>query len=510
MRRQVNWRQVIALMLMLTLLVACGGDADDDVVELDELEEVGVEADPEDIEAESDTGEDVNVVPEEDEVDEDIEEEMADEVEVDAPVVEEGAPDAEVVTMWYHGAGNEVERAILLNIIDDFNTGQTECAVEIQDFPQESYNESVVAAALAGDLPDIIDVDGPVMPNWAWSGYLQPLEIDEAQLANFLPGAVGEWEGEVYSVGLWDAAKAIFARRSVLEENNIRIPTLEEPWTLEEFDAALETLQATGDYEYALDVGMAWTGEWYPYAFSPLMQSFGGDIMDRSTFTTAEGAINGPEAIAFGEWWQSLFERGLVPGTSQDSADRDTGFIDGRYALQWNGNWAALPALEAYGDDLIFLPAPDFGNGNRIGAASWQFAVSADTDTPECANAFIAHAIQDEYLAAFSDGIGLVPSTPSAAQLSENYAPGGPLEVFFELSECQATLRPPTPAYLSAALTYEKAMADIANGADVVDALDAAADEINADLEANNFYGFSGATVGPSIQEDDIATGDRC
>ena len=33
-------------------------------------------------------------------------------------------------------------------------------------------------------------------------------------------------------------------------------------------------------------------------------------------------------------------------------------------------------------------------------------------------------------------------------------------------------------------------MADIANGADVVDALDAAVDEINADIEANDGYGF--------------------
>ncbi len=33
-------------------------------------------------------------------------------------------------------------------------------------------------------------------------------------------------------------------------------------------------------------------------------------------------------------------------------------------------------------------------------------------------------------------------------------------------------------------------MADIANGADVIDALDAAVDEIDADIEANNGYGF--------------------
>lgn len=394
------------------------------------------------------------------------------------------------VSLWYHGAGNPVEREILVGIIEDFNASQSACAIGLQEFPQESYNESIVAAALAGDLPDIIDVDGPVMPNWAWSGYLQPLSISEEALANFLPGAVGVWDDQIYSVGLWDAAIAVYARRSVLEANDIRIPTLEEPWTFEEFDAALETLQATGEFEYAFDPGMAWTGEWYPYAFSPLMQSFGGDLIDRETYLTAEGVLNGDEAVAFGEWWQSLFERGLVPGTSQDSADRDTGFIDGRYALQWNGNWAAIPALDAYGDDMLFLPAPDFGNGSTIGGASWQFGVSASSDNPECANAFIEFAIQDEYLAAFSDGIGLIPSTSTAAALTQNYAEGGPLEVFFELSNQQALLRPVTPGYVVMALEFEKALADIANGAEVLDALDAAVDAIEADIESNAGYGF--------------------
>ncbi|NWF68312.1 MAG: carbohydrate ABC transporter substrate-binding protein [Chloroflexi bacterium] len=396
------------------------------------------------------------------------------------------------LSLWYHGAGNEVERAILIQIIDDFNASQSNWTVTLEEFPQLSYNESIVAAALAGNLPDIIDVDGPVMPNWAWSGYMAPLNLPEGALDGFLPGAIGMWDGQVYSVGLWDAAVAMFARRSVLEANGIRIPTLEEPWTLEEFDGALETLQATGEFEFAFDPGMAWTGEWYPYAFSPFLQSFGGDLIDRETYLTAEGVLNGPEAVAFGEWWQSLFERGLAPGTSQEGADRETGFLDGRYALQWNGNWAALPALEAFGDDMLFLPAPDFGNGGVIGAASWQFGVSASSPNQEGANAFIAHAIQPQYLAAFSDGIGLIPATREAAAMTENYAEGGPLEVFFGLSEAQALIRPPTPGYIVMALVFERAMADIANGADVQTALDTAVDEIDADIEANGGYGFGG------------------
>jgi multiple sugar transport system substrate-binding protein len=400
------------------------------------------------------------------------------------------AQDAIPLSLWYHGAGNEIERPIILQIIEDFNASQSNWVVSLEEFPQQAYNESIVAAALSNSLPDIIDVDGPVMPNWAWSGYMQPLALSEGALDGFLPGAIGTWNDQVYSVGLWDAAVAMFARRSVLEANSIRVPTLEEPWTLEEFDAALVTLQETGEFEYAFDPGMAWTGEWYPYAFSPFLQSFGGDLVDRSTYQSAEGVLNGEAAVAFGEWWQSLFERGLAPGTAQDGADRDTGFIDGRYALSWNGNWAGLPALEAFGDDLLFLPAPDFGNGPKIGAASWQFGVSATSANPDGANAFIEFAIQDEYLAAFSDGIGLVPATASAAAMTENYSEGGPLAVFFELSAGQALIRPPTPGYVVMALVFEKAMADIANGADVQDTLDAAVDEIDADIESNSGYGF--------------------
>ncbi len=394
------------------------------------------------------------------------------------------------LSLWYHGAGNHVEKDLIVGIIDDFNAAQSDYMVVLEEFPQESYNSSIVAAALAGDLPDIIDVDGPVMPGWAWAGYMVPLNLSEGALDDFLPGAIGSWNGEVYSVGLWDAAVSIYARRSVLEANDIRIPTLDEPWTGEEFDGILETLQATGDYEYAFDLGMAWTGEWYPYAFSPFLQSFGGDMIDRDTYLSAEGVLNGEAGLAFGEWWQSLFERGLAPGTSQDGADRETGFIDGKYALQWNGNWAGINTLDAVGDDLLFLPAPDFGHGSTIGAASWQFGISSSSMNKEGANAFIEFAIQDEYLAAFSDGIGLIPATANAAAMSQSYNEGGPLEVYFALSEAQALVRPVTPGYATMALIFEKALADIANGADVQDTLDAAVDEIDADIEDNMGYGF--------------------
>jgi len=402
-----------------------------------------------------------------------------------------GAASAQTeLSLWYHGAGSaNAEEALVNQLVEEFNASQSDWKVVIETFPQLAYNDAVGAAALAGELPDILDVDGPVMPNWAWANYMQPLGIDEAKLEGYLPGPIGRWNGEVYSVGLWDAAVALTTRRSTLEKYGIRVPTLDEPWSLDEFNGALSAIQASGDFEHALDLGMAWKGEWYPYAFSPFLQSFGGDIVDRSTYQTAEGVLNGDEALAFGEWWQGLFENGYVPGTSQDAADRETGLLDGKYAMAWNGNWAALPVVEAFGDDALFLPAPDFGNGSVIGAASWQFGVSATSANPDGARAFIEFALQDKWFAAFSDGTGLIPTTASAAADTANYAPGGALEVFYGLSEAQALVRPVTPGYIVQAKVFEKALSDIANGADVADTLDAAVDEINEDIESNGGYG---------------------
>jgi multiple sugar transport system substrate-binding protein len=277
----------------------------------------------------------------------------------------------------------------------------------------------------------------------------------------------------------------------VLEEHGIRVPTLEEPWTGEEFDEILVTLKESGDYDYPLNIGMADKGEWYPYAFLPFLWSSGGSLVNRETYQTAEGALNGDAAIEWGEWWQSLFERDLVPGTSQSLADHQNGFADGKYALNWTGNWLALSSLEKFGDDLLFLPAPDFGEGSKIGAASWQFGVSATSEHQDGANAFIEFALQDEYFAAFSDGIGLIPPTREAAAMSKYYAPGAPMEVFYELSEKQGMLRPVTPGYVVQSLVFQKAIADIADGADVATALDTAVDEINADIQNNQGYGHN-------------------
>ncbi|GAB3996687.1 hypothetical protein GCM10029992_17490 [Glycomyces albus] len=222
-----------------------------------------------------------------------------------------------------------------------------------------------------------------------------------------------------------------------------------------------------------------------PYAYSPFLQSFGGDLIDRSTYLTAEGALNGEAALEWGRWFQGLFTAELA---SIESPVGGEDFNQGKAALAYNGNWNALAAMDLY-DDMLFLPPPDFGTGPKIGGGSWQWAVTSAADQTG-ANTFLQAALSDEFVAEFANATGLIPATEAAAELTENYAPDGALRMMVDYSREFAVLRPETPAYTVIASVFTQYTGDLIHGGDVQQALDTATAEIDADIESNSGYGF--------------------
>ncbi|GAB3890598.1 ABC transporter substrate-binding protein [Kibdelosporangium lantanae] len=390
------------------------------------------------------------------------------------------------ITMWTHSAGNPGELAVYQRIISEFNASQTQYRIVQQNFPQGSYNDAVTAAATAHKLPCLLDMDGPVMPNWAWAGYLQPLGLPDSLLDSLLPTTVGRYKGTVYSAGYWDAALSIFARKSVLDRNNIRTPTVDKPWTLDEFDAAVTTLKANG-YRTPLDLGAADKGEWWSYAYSPMLQSAGGDLINRDTMKTAAGTLNGPDAVRFFTWFQQAFKNGWADNTGPVGNQR---FIDDKVALSYTGVWNAKDALASVGNDLLILPPVDLGKGPKIGGGSWQWGISAGCKNADGARAYLKFSFQDKYLTAFADSQVVIPSTTAAAAASKYFSDTGPLHQFVVLSRKFALARPATPGYPVISSTFEKAAKDIMSGADVQPTLDAAVRSIDTDIKSQNGYGF--------------------
>ena len=144
-----------------------------------------------------------------------------------------------------HNAGNKAELGAITAIVNDYNASQSKYKVKIQAFPQDSYNQSVVAAA-ASKLPCILDIDGPNVPNWAWAGYLAPLEGLDDTLSKYLPSVLGKYNDKTYSYGYYDVALVMVTRKTILDKFDIRIPTTDQPWTKDEFTAALKKIKDSG------------------------------------------------------------------------------------------------------------------------------------------------------------------------------------------------------------------------------------------------------------------------
>lgn len=235
----------------------------------------------------------------------------------------------DTLTLWTHNAGNAVELDVVKKIIKDFNGSQDKYKVKLQAFPQSDYNNSVVAAASARKLPCLLDVDGPNVANWAWGGYLSPIDVSgsEVPLSDQLASTVGEYKDKLYAFGFYDVSLAFFARKSVLDANGVRVPTVDKPWTKGEFDAALAKLKKSGKFEYPLEMGTGGTGEWWSYAYSPQLQSFGGDLVDRGDYKTASGTLDGENAVEWASWFHSLVAKDYM--AKKSGADPNKDFLAG-------------------------------------------------------------------------------------------------------------------------------------------------------------------------------------
>jgi len=401
----------------------------------------------------------------------------------------------ETIELWFH-SGRGAERDVITDQVKRFNEMQDLVEIKAVQLPEGSYNDQVQAAALAGKLPDILDLDGPNMTNYAWGEFIIPLDkfIPEDMKMDFLPSILkqGTYNGNIYALGTFDSGLAIWGNKKYLEKIGARIPTsVEDAWTMDEFMDILKKLKALDEVTYPLDLKLNYgLGEWYTYGFSPIFQAFGADLIDRTDYMSADGVLNSPEGVAAGKWFGELFENGYANPNPPGDAD----FMEGKNALSWVGHWVYKQYTEALGDDLVLLPMPKLGDpngmykGQATGTGSWCWGITSSCDNPYGAWLFLQFILRPEEIVKMTDANGAVPARMSATKLSKPYAPDGDLRLFVEQLETIGVERPVTPAYPIITSEFTRALDDIINGVDVKDALDYAVEEIDLDIEDNDGY----------------------
>ena len=392
------------------------------------------------------------------------------------------------VQLFFH-SGQGAERDALNATLKAFSDRNPDITVDAVQLPEGRYTDQVNLAALAHSLPCLLDFDGPTLYNYTWSGYLLPLDkyVSPEMKADFLPSIInqGMYNHHLYSLGQFDSGLGIYANKQYLSEVRARIPTIDNPWTLTEFNDILAKLKNVPGVEYPLDLQMAFGGEWFTYGFSPFVESFGGDLINRSNYQSSSGVLNGPDAVAAMTWFQGLFKQGY----SNPFPVENTDFTSVKSALSWVGHWVYPDYSKALGDNLLVLPAPNLGNGAKTGMGSWNWGITSSCKTPDAAWKVLNFILSPNEIARMTNANGAVPARNSAIAQSKLYAPNGPLQVFVQqLQRGIAEPRPITPAYPTITSAFAVAVANIAAGADVKEELDKAVQKIDQDIEDNQGY----------------------
>ena len=396
-----------------------------------------------------------------------------------------------LITAWTHSDPLTPEYALVKQSAEAFNRRQRAYRVEFIPSLRRDYANWVHREAANGTLPCVLDIDGPFLAEFAWPQYFQPIDrfVPRDMLNDFLPSIVaqGTYQGKLFSLGQFESGVVLWGNRRYLRAAGARIPTLQAPWTLAEFEQVLARLAALKDLAYPINFAFynSRADEFFSYGYAPILQGFGGDLIDRSTLRSTKGVLDGPRSVlALGH-----LKRWVEAGWTT-AADQPTDLATGKVALSWNGHWAYRNALKALGDDLVLLPLPDFGQGIKTGMGSWGWAISSTCHAPAGAWAFLAELLSTVSILRMTNMNGAVPARRSALRRSPLYAPGGPLRLIAEQLELGGVPRPVTPAYGALSTAFRTAVENTILGGDTQAELSRAAAIVDQHIATHHGYPY--------------------
>ncbi len=387
--------------------------------------------------------------------------------------------------VWVHTDNQEV---ILLrkDQVARFNARHSRINITMVSIPKGTYGAQITAATRTGTLPDIIELDGPSLASFAARGALMKLDkiLTTTTREDILPAVFeqGMYQGRLYSVAETSNSHLLYARRSLLESVGYRIPVdLREAWTLDEFEKLLALILKSGVYSSAIDIGLNNLDRSLTATLYPMLLSAGGAVIDEQAPYQIDGVLNSARNIAFLTRVQHWVEQGYIDNNSDHKA-----FSGGRVALAWAGLNKYASYKTQYGDDLIVVPAPDFGFGSQYVQQSWGWGVTRNCEDTQAAMRFLEFLFLPEEVQLTAQASGILPGTHSALA---NYGAvsDSPLITSLISAHQRGTISSQlkSPLYPAIDNVFQKAFIRIRNGVPVASALETAV--VAADQQRQKF-----------------------
>lgn len=358
---------------------------------------------------------------------------------------DQASGDGTQIRVWtfLSSEGTSPREVVLNELISDFEADNPGVDVVVEAQPFEELESKFMSAAQRGQAPDVI---------WARDTFLYLLDdagtlldLDEHLSAEFTAEALPDmfevftekavFDGARVALPIWPTpAQVLFYREDVLETAGYDAP----PLNWEEFSAAMAGLSE--DSRYGLGLPMNDTGV---TPFLMLLNGFGDDVLDP---TTGRFDLLGPESVRVAETLRELVTSGAIPSdvitsTGQDIQDQ---FATGRYstAMAFGPRYSAYEESAAGFDPATLRvsawPSFDSDTPSALLGPYWNVGVSADSENPAEATAFVESLFTTEASMKWAETAGQVPDRRSVLDdpfFSSDES--GPITEFVEIIESE-------------------------------------------------------------------------
>lgn len=393
--------------------------------------------------------------------------------------VEATGDESVTLDMWIHQTGED-ETDFYIKRIDEFNEANDDIYVNAEiiiDDGASSYSDSVNAALVAGNLPDILALDGPYVASFAEADIITSVDeyITDEDREDFVDSIIqqGTYNGELFSLGAMEASVPLYYNKDIFEEEGIAAPaSIEEAWTWDEFLEVAQ--QLTTEDRYGLNLFMNYgVGEWLTFMGAPFVWSNNGELISEDG-TTVDGYLNSPETVESLEFVKTLFEEevvSLTPGEMQ--------FEEGNAAMALGGPWIAVSAEDA-DFEWGMMPYP-YKEVPKSPSGSMAYGITTLSEHPEEAFEVMAWMTNEESTIGLSEVTGMPPARHSAFEAMDHYDEL-PWSVMRDQVTETAHARPQTPAYPVLTDAFAQAFHAAALGEDVEEILNQQVDRVEREL----------------------------
>lgn len=373
----------------------------------------------------------------------------------------------QTLTVWAMGAEGEK----LADVAKVYEKANPHITVKVTPVGWDVAHQKLVSAAAAGTLPDVAQMGGSYMGEFAELGVLEPVDTKTFDKKDFFPAGwnQGEVDGTAYGVPWYVDTRVLYYRTDLADKAGVR----KAPSDWQEMRDLATAYQKKAGTKWGLSIqpsGLDTVQNFYSFLYSA-----GGEIVNDK----GDAVIDSPEAVRALKEYGSYFDKGLSNKSVQPGYDVVKDFGNGRVPMFFGGPWHVTLLNEGQpqlkGKWAVAAVPADKSSVSMAGGSS--LVVSKDSEHKAAATELIKYLTGTEGQADWYERTKDLPAN-TAAWTSGKLADDTNLQIFKKQMDT-AKASPSTAKWTEITDKVDQAIAKVTQGkASPEDALKTAQSEI--------------------------------